>query len=96
MNTASTPTAFTIEHLPLNPHGKFLQNFPSDLLLKEGSCIQRIEHGNFDDEIRAQLTPQALQIADDLLSVPGIKELAFYQNWFDCGREVYTLNSPTY
>lgn len=85
-------------HLPGNPFGKYLVNIGFDLLTEDGQCLHNISrsrpNGNcYIDTLT--LTAEGVQLRDDLLSIPGLTELAFYQNWMSKKREVFIGFSET-
>lgn len=74
---------------PSNPDGQEIQGFPFPLLTEKGRCAQSVTLTKPRGEQLArkvEFTSQSARMVDDLLALPGVDELALYENWSFCGR----------
>lgn len=79
---------------PKNPNGGAVGNMPYPLLAEDKTCLHNISHGRPSGCMAdVQITAQAARLRDDLLSLPGVEEIALYENWMHRGREVFVGRS---
>ncbi len=77
---------------PMNPEGKGVEGFPFPLLTPNGGCLHNITISKPEgDHVRRdiRLTSRATLMRDHLLSLPGLEEIALYENWEGLGRNMF-------